>query len=106
MLPSLNTLLHTRTRLLDCNLDRDRPILRLQYNQVVIIRNILSRRIHQPRSRNDLKRHEGRHNIQLAVSQTISSLALLRKSLVVKTHFSPIHVLVPLPKAINFFCNE
>jgi hypothetical protein len=66
--PTSTQTLHSSASV-DLDLDRDRALLRLQHNQVVVIRNILNGSIDKTSPRNNLQSNQRSHDVDLAVSQ-------------------------------------
>lgn len=91
--------------LINGNANRNRAFLGLYDDQIMIIRNVLHRCVHKLRSGNNVKSHEGRHDIQLTIRQTGNMLVQTHKHTnhVGATYFSPMQDRVPFPKEINFF---
>ena len=56
---------------IDLDLDRDRTLLRLQHNQIVVVGNILHGSFEQASARNDAQSNECSHDVDFAVRKTV-----------------------------------
>jgi hypothetical protein len=54
---------------IDLDLDRDRTLLRLQHNQVVVVSKVINGSVDQLRPRDNLQRNQRRHEVDFAVRQ-------------------------------------
>jgi hypothetical protein len=104
--------IHSSTSI-DLDLDRDRALLRLQHNQVVVVRNVLNGSIDKTSARDNLQGNQRSHNVDLAVRQarkneksahTIKSKPQVHRR-ENNTYFSPTQLLPPFPNANNVFCS-
>jgi hypothetical protein len=93
------------SELLDSDFDRDRALLCLKNDEIVIVRDVVHSCVDQLRPWNNIECHQSCHDIQFTVGEAVTMLVQSQLDDVRSTYFSPMHERLPFPKAMSFLAS-